>query len=299
MQARVPDLSYIPVGLYEKALPPELSWPERLLTAANAGYDFVEISIDDSDERIARLDWGPEQRAALRNAVSDTGVPLKSMSLSAHRRFPMGSASPQTRQIGLDILKKAIDFTVDTGLRFILVAGSDVYHEESNEGTRQRYLEGLERGFEWATQAGVMLALENWDVEAVDSVQKAMWYVRHFNSPWFQHYVDIGNLVYAGHDVVSELEAGRGHIAAVHIKDTQRGQLRYVPPGEGSVPFVEAFAKLAEIGFYGPVLLELWTEHDPDALEIVTDASAWVRERMAEGWKLHQDRHSAKKGAEV
>ena len=146
MQERVPNLSSIPIGLYEKALPAELSWPERLLAAANAGYDFVEISIDDSDGRIARLDWGPEQRAALRDATRKTGVPIKSMTLSAHRRFPLGSASPKTRQVGLDILKKAIDFSLDTGLRFILVVGCDVYHEDSNDGTRQRYLEGLERG---------------------------------------------------------------------------------------------------------------------------------------------------------
>ena len=49
----------MPVGLYEKALPDELSWEERLEAAGRAGYDFVEISIDESDERLARLDWTP------------------------------------------------------------------------------------------------------------------------------------------------------------------------------------------------------------------------------------------------
>ena len=47
----------MPVGLYEKALPPELSWEERLAAAGQAGYDFIDISIDESDERLARLDW--------------------------------------------------------------------------------------------------------------------------------------------------------------------------------------------------------------------------------------------------
>ena len=292
-------LDHIPLGIYEKALPPTMTWRERLSTAAEIGYDFVEISIDDSDERIARLDWGAKQRAQLRNAVIDTGVPIKSMSLSSHRRFPLGSASARTRQVGLDILKKAIDFTVDIGLRFILVAGCDVYHEESNTGTKERFLEGLERGFEWATAAGVMLALENWDVECVDSVNKAMWYVNHFDSPWFQHYVDIGNLAYAGHDVVAELEAGKGHLAAVHIKDTLQGQLRYVPLGQGVVPFVEAFSKLAEMGFQGPILLELWTGNDPDAVEIVTAASGWVRARMEEGWRRFLEQDSGKKGVKA
>jgi L-ribulose-5-phosphate 3-epimerase len=47
----------MPVGLYEKALPASLTWEERLTAAGQAGYDFVEISIDESDERLSRLDW--------------------------------------------------------------------------------------------------------------------------------------------------------------------------------------------------------------------------------------------------
>lgn len=290
------NLDLIPFGLYEKALPLDLSWPERLRTAREIGYDYVEISIDDSDMRIARLDWSAKQRAELRQIADDTGMPIKSMSLSSHRRFPMGSASAQTRQIGIDILKRAIDFSLDIGLRFMLVAGCDVYYEEANDGTRQRFLEGLHIGFELASSAGLMLALENWDVAVADSLHKAMWFVNHFNSPWFQLYADIGNLPHRGYDVVRELEAARGHIAAVHVKDTLPGQLRYVPPGQGCVPFVDAFAKLAELDFQGPVLLELWTEQEPDAIQQAADACRFIRARMREGWQRHYEQSLQTKG---
>ncbi len=56
----------MPVGLYEKALPPELSWEERLAAAGQAGYDFIDISIDESDERLAALGLDSSERAALR-----------------------------------------------------------------------------------------------------------------------------------------------------------------------------------------------------------------------------------------
>jgi L-ribulose-5-phosphate 3-epimerase len=46
----------MPVGLYEKALPVGSSWEERLVSAAKAGYDFIDISIDESAMRLARLD---------------------------------------------------------------------------------------------------------------------------------------------------------------------------------------------------------------------------------------------------
>ena len=41
---------HMPVGIYEKALPVDLVWEERLRLAAQAGFDFVELSIDESDE---------------------------------------------------------------------------------------------------------------------------------------------------------------------------------------------------------------------------------------------------------
>ena len=283
-----PNLDAITLGMYEKALSDALTWPQRLTAAREANFDFVEISIDDSDERIRRLDWNAAQRSTLRQASQDSGIPIQSMSLSAHRRFPLGSLDDQTRQKGLDIFRKAIDFAVVVGIRYILLAGIDVYYEESTEQTRENFLRGLEVGFECASRAGVVLALENWDIK-LNSLSKVMTYVDYFNSPWFQAYVDIGNLAYAGYDVLEELELARGHIAALHVKDTLRGQLRYVSLGEGIVPFSQAFSKLAATGFQGPVALELWTADLPDAFEIVTAGNAWIRARMQEGWRAYHE----------
>ena len=55
----------IPLGIYEKALPAGECWLERLKLAKALGFDFVEMSLDETDARLARLDWSPEQRLAL------------------------------------------------------------------------------------------------------------------------------------------------------------------------------------------------------------------------------------------
>ena len=44
-----------PIGIYEKATPKHFSWRERLEFAKEMGFDFVEMSVDESDARLARL----------------------------------------------------------------------------------------------------------------------------------------------------------------------------------------------------------------------------------------------------
>lgn len=279
----------IPVGLYEKALPKTLTWKERLNLTRSTGFDFLEMSIDDTDERLTRLDWTAQDKKDLKNLIEFTGVKIQSLSLSAHRRFPLGSESEKTRSKALEIFKRSIDLALELGIRYILIGGAEDYYQEVDQFARARFLENLEKGFEWASGAGVMLALENWDIQ-INTMPKVMDYVRYFNSPWFQTYTDLGNLIFTGVDVVSQLEYVKGHIAALHVKDTLPGQLRYVSPGEGKVPFVDAFEKLAELGFQAPVVLELWTEEFPDAVEIVESAGKYIRDRMEEGWSRYHSK---------
>ena len=51
-----------PLGIYEKAFPSEYTWEQILRGAKEAGYDFVEMSIDESAGRLSRLDWSAEER---------------------------------------------------------------------------------------------------------------------------------------------------------------------------------------------------------------------------------------------
>jgi L-ribulose-5-phosphate 3-epimerase len=273
----------LPLGIYEKALPFNIDWHERLTIAKEVGFDFVEISIDESEERRARLDFSPAQKAELRDAIAQSGVPLTTMCLSAHRKFPYGSADPAIRAQADAILRKAVDFCVDVGVRVIQLAGYYVYYEPHVDGSHARFREGLRRGLEVASKAGVILALENVDGSDVMSVSRAMEYVRAFESPYFQIYPDIGNLAEHKLDVVAELEVGRGHYVGVHVKDTIPGEPRRVAFGEGVTPFVDAFAKLADMNYCGPILLEMWNDDSPDSLQIVADARRWVMARMVEG----------------
>jgi L-ribulose-5-phosphate 3-epimerase len=276
----------MPIGIYEKALPAELEWEARLEMAAKAGYDFVEVSIDESDDRLGRLEWTPVQRAALRRAIANTGVPIKTMCLSGHRRYPLGSASPETRQKALVILQRAIDFAADIGLTIVQVMGYDVFYEPVFSGTRTRFLDALTQGVCWAGAAGVMLALENTDLEFLDSVEKGLCILDEINSPWLNLYPDMGNLAAAGYDPADELRMAAGSLVAIHVKDTLPGVVRGVPYGDGLVRFPEVFQTLAEIGFWGPMTVEMWAQMDQsgDPLAAVVEARKFVAHLVSQAW---------------
>jgi L-ribulose-5-phosphate 3-epimerase len=280
------SLLKIPVGIYEKAFPEEYSLEQILASAKQAGYDFVEISIDENPARLEKLFWSRAERAALRRAIFDIGMPVWGMGLSAHRKFPLGSASLPLRQKGLDILNRSIDLAADLGVKVIQIMGYDAFYEPSNSSTQACYLDGLRAGVDWASAAGIMLGLENGDHELVDSVEKVMRFVKILNSAWFQAYPDIGNMSAAGYSPLEQLPLAAGHLVGVHVKDTRPGELRGVPLEQGNVPIRETFRLLASMGFAGPVVMEMWAyfDHTGDPVGSATRARARLNEWIADAW---------------
>jgi L-ribulose-5-phosphate 3-epimerase len=274
------DLKKNPIGLYEKALPSQLTIAEKLKITKQAGYDFFELSIDESDAKLARLTWDKTQRKALVNQAWQADLPILSICLSGHRKFSMGSSDPITRQRAMDIMKQAIQFAADIGIRIIQLAGYDVYYEPSTPTTRQLFLDGLKAGVDWAAKAGVMLAIEIMDYELMNSIKKAMQYVKQLNSPWLNVYPDIGNMSAWGVDPNEDFDLGKGHIVAIHIKETKPGIYRDVRFGAGTVDFEKMFAKLAQIGYRGPFLIEMWADSLQEPIQDVRDTIIWVKEKM-------------------
>ena len=96
------------IGLYEKAMPDTLSWKEKFLAAKEAGYDFVEISIDASEEKIARVNMSKEERLELVKLMYETGMPLHTMNMSSLTKYSLGNDKPEYVARGMEILEKAI-----------------------------------------------------------------------------------------------------------------------------------------------------------------------------------------------
>ena len=61
------------IAIYEKAMPSDLKFEQMLDCAARNGFDRLEISIDETELRLSRLDWNDAQKQALHQAAQRAG----------------------------------------------------------------------------------------------------------------------------------------------------------------------------------------------------------------------------------
>lgn len=269
------------LGLYEKSMPTWLGWKEKLEAAKAAGYDFVEISIDETEEKLSRLSMSQAERLELISMMKIVGLPIRTMCLSGHRKYPLGSQDPKVREMGMDIMKKAIQLADDLGIRIIQLAGYDVYYEDSSPDTKEYFLDNLKKATEIAARAGVVLGFETMETEFMNTVEKSMEYVKLVSSMYLNVYPDIGNITNAaktyGTDALEDLRAGKGHLVAMHLKETVPGKFREIPFGSGHVDFERAIQTAWELGIRKYVT-EFWFTGNAEWIKDLNDANRRMTE---------------------
>ena len=240
------------LGLYEKAMPSSLSWWEKLTAAKKAGYDYLEMSIDASEEKIRRIYMSKQERFELIRDMYQTEMPIRTMCVSALTKFSLGNPDGEKAGRGMEIAEKSIELAADLGIRVVMIPGYDVYYEPSDEKTKRGYLENLRRVAEIAEKTGVILGLETMENEFMNTVEKAMKYVVLCGSNYLKIYPDIVNLTNAAKlykmDVLEDLQLGKGNITSMHLKETLPGRYREVPYGTGHVDFEAAIQKAWQMG---------------------------------------------------
>lgn len=280
------------LGLYEKAMPNHFSWKEKLASAKQAGFDFVEISVDETDEKRSRLDWSDDNIYTLRRLCEQQQMPLQSMCLSAHRKFPFGSMDTAIREQAFVIMEKAITLAYKLGIRCIQMAGYDVYYEEQSLETHHHFIDGMKKASKMAERAGIMLGVEIMDTPYLNSLSKFEILKREIPSPYFSAYPDVGNISGWNYDICTELKLSQNHIVQIHLKDTLKvtdtckGQFRDLVIGEGEVDFPAIFKTLVEMDYSCPLVIEMWAqdEHWFDNIKLAKQRLCTIANKQ--GFKL-------------
>ena len=262
------------LGIYEKALP-ELSWDEKYAMASEAGYDFIELSID--RKRLNKLDYSDENIAEIISCAQRYGMSLETMTVSANRYWPIGDI--EKRRQGMEIIRRAIVLASKIGIRILQLTAYDVYGKASTRRSRQLYEDAIRELLEFDEDYGITLAIEVLeDVNHFNTSKKLVPFIQKINHPLLKEYADTGNLVYNGFDPVQDLKDAIEETVAIHIKDAIIHNEHNIGYGEGLVNFDEVFSFLREADYQGVLVSECWYEEDcvPDIKKI----NQFIRSKM-------------------
>ena len=247
------------LGIYEKALPTNISWEERFVLAKNANFDFIELSVDKN--RLNKLDYSDEEIQELLNLTKKYNMPFQTMTLSATRYYPIGDI--EKREFGINLIKKAIVLANKLSVKVIQLTAYDVYGKESSEETKRLYKEGLIEALIFNEDYKIILAIEVLeDVSHFNTSEKLVKLIKEINSPYIKEYADNGNLIYNGYDPVKDLHDCKDEVVAIHIKDAIYHNEHNIEYGKGEVDFEKVFAYLKEINYKGYLVSECWYEDD-------------------------------------
>ena len=134
-----------------------------------------------------------------------------------------------------------------------------------------------------ASAKAIVLGFEKMETEFMDTVEKSMKYVDLVDSPYLNVYPDSGNLNNAAikysHDIIEDLEKGRGKIVAMHLKETVPGKYRNMHFGEGQVNFESICKKAKELNI-NRFVTEFWHLGQENYQEIILEQVKIARELL-------------------
>lgn len=268
------------IGLYEKAIRDSLSWKEKLECARECGYDYLEMSIDATDEKISRIYMSTDEKKKIMDAEYETGIPIRSMSVSALTKYALGDPSKEIRDKAMEIAEKSIELAADLGIRTVMIPGYDIYYGESTVETKKNFVENVKIIAETAEREGVLVGFETMENNFMNTTGKAVQYVRMVDSAYLKIYPDAGNITNAAvenkHDVCDDLSLGKGMLIALHLKESKPGVFREVPFLTGHVEFERIIKTAWGLGVRRYVT-ELWDVGKEDWKEDIRFANKSMR----------------------
>lgn len=268
-------------------------WDERRARdvfhrAAKAGYDLVEVLIEDP----ATAD--PAMTAKL---SEETGVGVVA-AICGTIRANISDPDPEVSAKGEDLIARALPVARDMGAS--LLGGPTFsplhrYLAPPAAGTFDRMVEVYARLADQATTSGLRLGLEalnRYESNIINTLAEASDLVRAVGSPALFTHADVFHMNIEEADLAAAMRAAGDTIGYIHVTESNRG-----PLGTGNFPWGEFFRTVKEIGYAGPMtfesfspsnlgpemcdLLALWRLPwgDPDAVS--ADAARFLRSHLA------------------
>lgn len=269
------------LGVYEKAIPLAFDWNLKFQTAKEAGFDFIEFSIDGLVPRIDRLKWSNEKFINIRKIAESFSMFIPSIALTANRYFPLGDPDNACRDKGIEIVKRTIEIAELLGSEIIQLAAYDVNGKKSTDSTKERFREAIISLAHNAKKANVVLAIEILeDVPHFSTIEQGVDFVRKLGNNYVRLYADTGNTASIGIIPHEDLKYDKGEVVCCHIKDALLGNCRNVPFGAGIVDFTACFKHFEDRNYNGNFVAELWCDEDESFIPYLSEVSKFIRKHI-------------------
>jgi sugar phosphate isomerase/epimerase len=225
-----------------------LSGPEKDVLSQVAGLGFTSIDVQ------------PHMLASevTRKASRDLGLSVACMAASF--QMPSGaaldSADEAARRQAVAHLKQGIDHGAALGARAAyVVPGND-----GAAAVLDRYSQSLQTAADYAAEAGLKLCIEHFPGRALPTVAATLDFLAGLNHPNLYLLLDIGHLQMSGEAPAATIKAAGDRLGYVHLDDNDGiGDLHWslLDGVLTEASLRQTFAALDEIGYEGPLSLEL------------------------------------------
>lgn len=218
-----------------------------LARAAWSGFDEVELaSIPGMAEHIAP---GRDEPAALRDAFAQAGV----------RAVAIEAATNLLDPNNLPRFIAVLQLASQIGVGVVNTGGGGRSDDPESEQAVQAVIKQL------APQAhdlGVKLGIKAHVNQAIYNTASALRALEAVDLPGWGINYDASHLYRVGDDVVYAAQKLGPHIASVHIRDTLEQVIPIGPPptqipGRGRIPLKDVVSTLQQVGYQGPINLEV------------------------------------------
>ncbi|WP_372803468.1 sugar phosphate isomerase/epimerase family protein [Paracoccus seriniphilus] len=254
--------------------------------AARIGFDAVELSL---------LGIGPDKAAALRGAADAAGVAL-SCSTGLGPEADPASSDPAVRHQARETLARAIETAAALGssrLAGVVAAPWGLFDPANKPDRAKRSAETLGQMQDHLAQHGVTLgveALNRFESDLTSTAAEACAIARASGAANVGVLLDSFHMNIEEKDPPAALRAAGETLVHYHVSDNDRGV-----PGSGRYDFAADARALAEIGYQGWIVAEMfvraghptsadlhiWRDIEPDADKAAAAALAQMKEVFA------------------